>query len=130
MGKNISPIFLQKMMFPVYYPVLNDKIVLRMWHSEERSSDQFIGNIPEVPKHNDFFNITKLISMGGRMAAKWINIYCIPPPERNKGLQIDKILHPKEGTAFVGRVLLSFSCIPNESPSFCVSPCNSFYVNN
>lgn len=45
-----------------------------MWHQMSRSSDQFMADIPEFPGPNDFFNITKLISIGGRMAAKWVNL--------------------------------------------------------
>lgn len=114
------------MIFPVYYPVLNDKIILRMWNLESQAADQFIGGLPEFTTKNDFFNISKLISIGGRMPAKWINVYCIPPLERNTAFT--KIKHPKEGTAFMGRALISFQLLPNEKPAFCVSNCNPFYV--
>jgi len=44
-----------------------------MWHQRARSADNFIADIPEFPEPNDFFNITKMIALGGRMAAKWVN---------------------------------------------------------
>lgn len=65
------------MLFPCYFPVLNEKIILRIWHQRSRGADNFIADIPEFPEPNDFFNISKLISMGGRMAAKWVNHYII-----------------------------------------------------
>jgi hypothetical protein len=130
-GNNSNPGYNQKMLFPCYFPFLNDKILLRIWNHQPRSADEFIANIPEFSVPNDYFNISKLISMGGRMPAKWINLYSIPPWERNNGFMNNfvKIRHPKEGTFFMGRVLLSFSLLPNEKPAFCVMPCNPFYVN-
>lgn len=127
---NSAPMFNQKIMFPCYFPILNDKILLRLWNHESRSSDEFIANIPEFSLNNDFFNISKLISMGGRMAAKWVNLYGIPPWERNSGFinTFVKKRHPQEGTYFMGRILLSFSLLANEKPSYCVAPCNAFYV--
>ena len=124
--ENSGPVFNQKMLFPCYYPFLNDKILLRIWNCRYNASDDFIANIPEFPSPNDYFNITKLISMGGRMAAKWINLYGIPPWERNTSFT--KIKHPKEGTYYMGRVLISFTLLANEKPTFTTMPCNPFYV--
>lgn len=123
---NTGPVYNQKMLFPCYYPFLNDKILLRIWNYRAGVADDFIANIPEFPQPNDYFNITKLVSIGGRMPAKWINLYGILPKERN-GV-VKKIQHPTEGTAYLGRVLLSFSLLPNENPVYTVMPCNSFYV--
>ena len=130
-GNNSSPVYNQKIMFPAYFPFLNDKILMRIWHHQESSSDQFIANIPEFSVPNDFFNISKLISIGGKMAARWINLYSIPPFERNNGFinNFVKRKHPKEGTYFMGRILLSFSLLANEAPIFSVTSCNPFYVN-
>jgi hypothetical protein len=127
---NSTPIYNQKLQFPCYYPILNDKILLRMWNYSTGSSDEFIANIPEFSVSNDFFNLSKLISIGGRMPAKWINLYGIPPNERNTGFIANfvKKRHPFEGTWFMGRILISFSLLPNEKPSYSVAPCNPFYV--
>ena len=127
-GGNNAPVFNQKILFPAYFPFLNDKILMRIWHYENRGADQFIANIPEFPQQNDFFNFSKLISIGGRMPAKWINLYGIPPWERNEGIQMGgKKKHPKEGTYFMGRILISFSLLANEKPMCAVIPCNPFY---
>ena len=124
--KNNGPTYLKKMLFPCYYPFLNDKILLRIWNYGFNGPDDFIANIPEFPSPNDYFNITKLVSIGGRMPAKWVNLYGIPPWERNTNFT--KIKHPKEGTAYLGRVLISFTLLANEKPNFCTMPCNPFYV--
>lgn len=117
--KNNNPVYNQKLRFPCHFPFLNDKIILRMWNKQSGSGDIFIANIPEFQKHNDFFNISKLISLGGKLPAKWINLYSIPPHERNPDVSLSKkIKHPKEGTYFMGRILLSISLIASENPKF------------
>ena len=125
---NVNPLYNQKLLFPCYFPVLNEKILLRMWHSNTK--DDFIADIPEYPEPHDFFNINKLLVSGGRMAAKWINLYSIPPIERNIGFisNFVKKKHPRQGTCYMGRVLLSLSLLPKEKPNFCVTSCNPFYV--
>ena len=126
---NNHPAFNQKMLFPCYYPILNDKILLRIWNYKSNLSDEFIGNVPEFSLPNDYFNLSKLISIGGRMPAKWINIYCIPPKERNTGFfNFSKKRHPREGTYFMGRILISFTLLANPEPKYTVMPCNPFYV--
>ena len=136
-GSNSSPNFNQKILFPTYLPFLNDKIIMRIWHGVPGASEEFIGNIPEFSTPNDVFNISKLLSMGGRMAAIWVNIYCIQPWERNKGLFSAKKKHPSMGTYFMGRILVSFTLLPNPTPFFGVLPCNTMgvrflfiYINN
>ncbi len=124
-----NPVYNQKLLFPTYLPFLNDKIVMRMWNRNSRGADDFIANIPEFSGPNDVFNISKLLSMGGRMAAMWINLYCIPPEERNTGLiNFKKKKHPKMGTYYMGRVLLAFFLLPNVAPTCCVLPCNMMSV--
>jgi hypothetical protein len=125
---NSSPTYNQKMLFPCYFPFLNDKILMRIWNENQGAADEFISNIPEFPLTNDFFNISKLIAIGGRMPAKWINLYGIPPNERNTGMNLGgKRKHPREGTYFMGRVLISFSLLANEKPGCATVPCNPFY---
>lgn len=123
---NNSPVYNQKMLFPCYFPFLNDKILLRIWNERGNSRDDFIANIPELQSTNDFFNLSKLIAMGGRMPSKWINLYGIPDWERNSTFKA-KVVHPKEGTWYMGRILLSFSLIPHEVPMCGTIPCNQFY---
>ena len=123
---NANPLYNQKMLFPCFFPFLNDKILLRIWNERGNSRDDFIANIPELQSTNDFFNLSKLIAMGGRMPAKWINLYGIPDTERNSTFKT-KVKHPKEGTAYMGRIMLSFSLIPHEAPTCGTIPCNQFY---
>ena len=125
-NKNPSPIYNQKMLFPCFFPFLNDKILLRIWNEKTSSRDDFIANIPEVQNNNDFFNLSKLVSMGGRMPAKWVNLYGIPEEERNSTFKA-KVVHPKEGTAYMGRIMLSFSLLSAEVPVCSTLPCNPFH---
>lgn len=48
------------MYFPIYFPVHNDRIVIRVWDERRLFSDIFIASIPEVPSENDYFNINFL----------------------------------------------------------------------
>ena len=41
--------FNAKMQFPIFYPILNDKITMRVWHKNGWSANVFIANIPEHP---------------------------------------------------------------------------------
>lgn len=43
-------------MFPLYFPIFNDKIVLKLWDKRVCMSDTFIARIPELPSETDFFN--------------------------------------------------------------------------
>lgn len=124
---NSAPVINQKMLFPTYFPFLNDKIIIRAWHYQKGSKDKFIGNIPEFSLPNDFFNISKIMSIGGRLPAKWINLYGIPPNERNDQISGGKRVHPRSGTAFLGRVLISFSLLANPKPTVQTLPCNPFF---
>lgn len=126
-GGNSAPTINQKMLFPTYFPFLNDKIIMRCWNYQKGGSDKFIANIPEFTNNNDLFNISKLMSMGGRMPAKWINLYGIPPTERNDYISGPRRKHPLSGTAFLGRVLISFTLLPNPTPTFDMLPCNPFF---
>jgi hypothetical protein len=69
-------------MFPLYFPVFNDKIVIRVWDKRICMSDTFVAMIPEMPSENDFFNINFLQSRGGVMPYRWFNLYGIPMDER------------------------------------------------
>lgn len=126
-GDNSAPLINQKMLFPTYFPFLNDKIVMRCWNYQKGGRDKFIASIPEFSSSSDFFNISKLMSMGGRMPAKWINLYGIPPTERNDYISGGKRKQPLSGTAFLGRVLISFSLLANPQPRYEILPCNPFY---
>jgi len=65
--KNQNPSFMQKLLFPVTMPMYNDRIVVRMWDKRTGQGDDFIANIPEFPKENDFFSVNYLHAKGGTM---------------------------------------------------------------
>ena len=66
------------------YPILNDKITMRIWHKMPGlKANQFIANIPEHPSATDNFNLSKLLAQDGRMSARWINLYGVKPLERS-----------------------------------------------
>lgn len=45
------------------------------------------------------------------MSAKWVNLYGIVPNERST-----RTRGKKEGSSFLGRILIAFSLIPNDAP--------------
>ena len=117
---NQGPVFNSKVNIPITYPILNDKITMRMWSDKGNlSANQFIANIPESPSQFDFFNLSKLLCSDGRMPAKWVNLYGISPNERSP-----RTRGKKEGSSYLGRVLIAFSLIPNEAPQLCLQSGN------
>jgi len=110
--QNFNPRYGARLGFPVHVPILNDKITARMWSHGGRLADVFIANIPEHPSGSDFFNISKLLSAEGRMKSTWFNLYGVAPQER--GWFTSHNYNKKEGSCYLGRVLLSMSLTPNE----------------
>lgn len=104
-----------RLQFPVFVPVLNDKITVRIWsRGSKTSADTFIANIPEYPSAYDFFNISKLLSCDGRMKSTWFNLYGVPPLER--GWFSSNSGNNREGSTYLGRVLIQTVLAPNERP--------------
>jgi hypothetical protein len=57
------PKFNCKLQFPIFYPILNDKITMRIWSKRGGlAKNVYIANIPEHPNMFDQFNLTKLFS--------------------------------------------------------------------
>lgn len=85
---------------------------MRLWFwCKGLLSNTFVANIPEQPDESDSFNLSKLFASEGRMPVRWINLYGVHPDNRSgrtKGL--------REGTEYLGRVLLAFSLISSERP--------------
>lgn len=77
---SLKPEFSCRLKFPVSYPSLNDKIVMKAW-DYSKMRDTFIGNIPENPFIDSWFNINYLQSTSN-FPFTWINIYGIPINER------------------------------------------------
>ena len=85
---------------------------MRLWSDGGTfSANPFIANIPEHPSEGDYFNISKLLSSDGRMPARWFNLYGIDPKERTP-----RTKGKREGTSYLGRILVSFSVVPHEFP--------------
>lgn len=119
-GRNNNPKFNAKLQFPIFYPILNNKITMRLWHKTgAMSANVFLANIPEHPSPLDQFNITKLKSQDGRMKPRWFNVYGVHPELRS-----DKTKSKKEGSMYLGRVLLSFNLVSNERPQLQEQTCN------
>jgi hypothetical protein len=68
-----------KLCFPIFLPILNDKITVRVWSQGRRGADTFIANIPEYPNPFDYFNLTKILSCDGKMRTTWFNLYGVHP---------------------------------------------------
>lgn len=120
--ENFSPIYNARLCFPVFAPIMNDKVTIRMWSKNRRTADTFVANIPEYPSAFDQFNITKLLTHDGKMRATWINLYGVHPMERgwfqnNNGSK-------REGSSYLGRILISMQIAPTEKPSLYPAPAN------
>lgn len=115
---NQKPKFSTRLKYPVSFPLLNDKIVMKCWHRRAMLSDVFIANIPENPFIDGWFNVNYLQSTGGNLPFTWISMYGIPQEDRLGWFE--KMLSNKtrfiEGTDFMGRVLLGMNLIPHEKP--------------
>lgn len=69
-----KPVFNTRLQFPVIFPLMHEKIVMRVWDKHRFGADEFIARIPEKKEDFDFFNITSLQSRGGTMAFRWVII--------------------------------------------------------
>lgn len=102
------------------YPVMNDKITIRVWHRRKGlSPNMFIANVPEQPDAADNFNITVLQAADGRMKARWINLYGIIPTERTS-----RTRGMKEGSQWLGRILIAFNIVSTERPQLMTQVAN------
>jgi hypothetical protein len=114
-----TPTYNCRFMFPVFMPVFNDKIILRIWDKSSVGADLFLANVPEVPGESDFFNINSLQAKGSFMPYRWINLYGIAPEER--GNELVKFFFGKnktmEGTQWFGRLLVGMNLSQNEKPT-------------
>lgn len=95
-----KPEFSCRLKFPVSYPSLNDKIVMKGW-DESKFGDSFIANIPENPFIDSWFNINYLQSTSN-FPFTWINMYGIPLDERVGGFGklVGKKNYVVEGESF------------------------------
>jgi len=104
--------FNAKLQYPIFYPILNNKITMRVWSKTGMvKANKFLANIPEHPGPFDQFNLTKLLSQDGRMKARWFNLYGTHPDERS-----DKTKRMTEGTSYLGRVLIAFNIVSADRP--------------
>ena len=96
------------------YPILNDKITMRVWHRRHGAyANMYIANIPEHPQAGDNFNISKLLTMDGGMKTRWFNLYGTNPKERSS-----RTKSLREGTCYLGRVLINIRIVSTERPQF------------
>jgi len=60
---NKTPLFQQKLLFPISAPILNEKITARIWSNNPGlTPNTFIANIPEHPSEFDYFNLSKILN--------------------------------------------------------------------
>ena len=73
------------MQFPVSFPLINDRVIIRFWHDKTIRSE-CIGEIPELPNDLVNYNVPSIHAKGGILKTRWVNIYGkLPLCERNKG---------------------------------------------
>lgn len=82
--KNQKPKFSTRLVFPVHFPLMNDKVVMKLW-DQAALGDIFIANVPENPFEDLAFDLNYLQSAGGTIPFKWVNLYGIPKAERQVG---------------------------------------------
>jgi hypothetical protein len=125
-----NPIWNIKLSFPASSPIMNDRITIRIWDYRARSRDKLIATLPEVPNDSDIFNISTLLSRGGVMACRWLNLYGGSEQEDTIWNDIKKMtgLAKKTyyGTCYLGRILMSMTVSPNEDPETGVSKANQY----
>ena len=109
---NARPKFNAKLQFPLFYPILNNKITIRIWSAKGGlKQNMYIANIPEHPSMSDCFNLTKLLAQDGSMPCRWFNLYGTEPLERSS-----KTRSRTQGSQYLGRWLVAFSLISNDRP--------------
>lgn len=115
--KSQKPSYQCRIFLPIYFPIYNDKIIVRLWDHRSFTSDIFIASIPEVSTENDYFNLNYLLNKGGIMSYRWFNLYGIPMEERPSGWDNWKGKKKvQEGTEYMGRILMSISLSPSQKP--------------
>lgn len=129
-SRSRNPKFNLRFTFPITLPLLNDKIILKLWKQNTFKKDIFYANIPENPFTEHKFHINFLQSTGGNMPYTWINLYGIPENEREGYWAKYKAKHKRqkfvEGTDYLGRVLLSMVLLNHEKPEQKVSTIDGF----
>ena len=107
---NQNPSWNANFRIPVFMPILNDKIIIRIWDAKRVGSDRLIASIPELPSYQDEFNISNLLARGGSMPSKWINLYGHPLTEKSAGKAVKTLVGLAKktyaGSAWLGRVLM------------------------
>lgn len=128
--RNCNPSWNTRIVFPIFQPIMNDKIVVRMWDHRPLGRDKMIASIPEVPSDRDFFNLTALMSRGGVMPCRWFNLYGRPAEENTFSNDLRKLFGSLKmtyyGTSYLGRVLISMTISPNEEPELTVDAANPY----
>ena len=114
-----KPKWNSRLQFPITLPLLNDKIIIKMW-DQKFASSTFYANVPENPLYENKFHINYLQSTGGNMPFTYINLYGIPEHERDgwwkKRFTSKKTIKWAEGTDYLGRVLISMVLLSHDNP--------------
>jgi hypothetical protein len=118
--KTSEPKWNSRLQFPISLPLLNDKIIIKMWNKKNFATDTFYANVPENPFYENKFHINYLQSTGGNMPFTYINLYGIPEHERDgwwkSKFKSKKKIRWAEGTDYLGRVLISMVLLSHEKP--------------
>ena len=101
---------------PLILPILNDKIVIRIWSNINWGADILLANVPEKPMDSDPFNITKLMNNENKMTTRWINLYGTPPNDWPGWFGSSTMETYLEGASYLGRILISMYINATENP--------------
>ena len=119
-----------KFNFPVFMPILNDKILVRVWDRNRGGRDRLVAQVPGVPSDSDHFNISALLSRGGQLPCRWFNMYGHPPNENTTGKSLKLLMGLAKksytGSAYFGRILLSLSIDRLDDPEYSLERSNPY----
>jgi hypothetical protein len=67
-----KPLFKKRFCFPVFFPLYNDRLTIRLWDYHSFGTDLLVGSIPEIVAEDYTTSIFHLHSEGGCMKSTWV----------------------------------------------------------
>ena len=70
--KGSKPLYKARFNFPVFFPLLQHRLTIRLWEKRTMGADRLVGSIPELA-HESNVTITKIHSEGGNIKTAWVS---------------------------------------------------------
>ena len=113
--KNKIVIWNQEILVPIELPISKDNLDFELYDYDGVGSDELVANMT--------FSKKEIIrKVGGdpnkrKFHTQWFNLYGCNPSKDNK-ISKEQNADSEKSTTFKGRVLVEFSCIDMENPTF------------